>query len=171
MIFGLFKPKISIFDDDSVLNLRVWFSEAQLTSCDHSMFIKYFEYGRWDYACRSLFKQAIVRGKIFPAVISQSIRYTRPLKRFQKFTVHTRLRYWDEKYFYVEHAITANRKIHAYGLVRFVFKGKQGVVSPKDVIKLIGIVKIASEMPSWIPKWLDSEAEFYTARVEFWENR
>lgn len=85
----------------------------------------------------------------FPIVASESIRFRKSLKPFQKFIVRTQIISWDEKDFFVSQKFISKGKLYGEGFIKGRFKKKGvGSVPTKDVFKVLGK---QYEGPSMLP--------------------
>jgi len=137
--------------------LRVWPGEVDLRLVNQSIYFFYCELARWDIIYRSGLKRFMTENKCVPVVASQMIRITRPLKRYQKFEVSTHLCYWDEKWFYFDHAITSNGKLIAAVQVRGLFKKPDRNVSTHEILRSMGLDSTSPPISKRISSWVEAE--------------
>jgi len=102
-----------------------------------------------------------------PLVVSQSIRYVRPLRRFQRFTLSTRLVAWDEKWFFIEHKIERRGQVAAFGVAKCCFRGPEGVVAPATAFAALSLVAPPATLPRYAALWTESEVDLRKA-MEDW---
>ena len=87
------------------------------------------------------------------------LRYRRPLRRFQKFTVRTRVFGCDEKWFYLNQALLDGEVIAHRALVKFCCKGRAGIMAPEQVLQSAkSSFVISHELPDAVLKWKSAEA-------------
>ncbi|MBY0371721.1 thioesterase family protein [bacterium] len=86
----------------------------------------------------------------------QILRYRKPMKVFTRFTVSTKIIYWDDKFFYVEQKFEQNGIMKTEGLVQGCFRGKPGVVPPAELLKRAGLKIERPALPE-IVKWFQSQ--------------
>lgn len=140
-----------------ILNFRVWLTEADFRLFNNARYFSMMELGRLDMMLQTgVFKWAM-RNKFLPLVASQTIRYKQPIKRFQKFQLKSRLRCWDEKYFYVEQTFFREGKLMAAGIAKACVLGKSGVVAPARFFTENGYSLPSPPTPEMISKWQESE--------------
>jgi acyl-CoA thioesterase FadM len=118
---------------------RVWPFDTDLTIVNNSVYFFYFELARWEYIYRTSALKHMRATRSVPLVTSQSIRIVRPMRRFQKFTVISKLSFWDSKSVYIDQRIESGGKLVAYGFVKGVIRGPDGVVPIESVIQGWGI--------------------------------
>lgn len=89
----------------------------------------FMELGRWDQVKKLGFLRLIFREGCAPFTQIQTIRFSKPLRLFQKFTVTTEVVHLDEEFTYNRHAIYSNGNLICYGLIKYVLIGKNGRIS------------------------------------------
>ena len=98
-------------------------------------------------------RRAIKRGW-YPVVGGIVIRYRREIKAFEKFTLHSRIAGWDEKWFYFEHRFETNGTVAALAYSRGVMRNREGAVPARDVLALIGYNEPSPALPEIVSKFL-----------------
>ena len=76
--------------------------------------------------------------KWVPLATFDSIRFRHFLKLFQKFRLHTKILFWDDKSFYFEQQFERDDRILATGYVWATCLGSDGSSDPEKVIASIG---------------------------------
>jgi len=107
-----------------------------------------------------LFKLA-AREKWLPLVASQTIVYKRPIKRWQKAVLHTRLVCWDGRWLYSEHVFKRGDKTMASAVSRACVRSKEGLVAPATVLAKLGHSDASPEMPRGVAEWIAAEKLLY----------
>lgn len=98
----------------------------------------------------------VIKNKWFPVLSASQMTFLRPLKLFQKYTLHTTLEHWDEKWYVITQRFEHHGKTYAIGRVRGLFRDKQGTVSCDKVLEHIECVQnisspaLSSETAMWI---------------------
>ncbi len=117
---SLWRPKLRP-DEESVLTLRTWLTDADISHVNNAAYLTFFEMGRIDLQLRTGFvRLAFKKGWAAP-MGSIVIQFRKPLRRFQKFRLKTRLACWDDRWLYVEHRLERNRETIASALSRSGF--------------------------------------------------
>ena len=101
LIASLWRHKMS-FLDESVLNFRVLPNDIDIRQMTNDRFIALMDLGRMDMAFRVGLFKPMVQQKWVPLATFDTIRFRHFLKVFQKFKLHTKIMFWDEKTFYFE---------------------------------------------------------------------
>lgn len=96
LVRSLFQPKI---EPTAVLrtDMIVGPTEADLRFVGNARYMLFMEIGRLELMLRTGIFGHARRQRWSPLVVSQSVRYVRPLRRFQRFTLSTRLVAWDDR--------------------------------------------------------------------------
>ena len=161
---SLFQSKIeptAVLKTDMIVGL----TEADVRLVSNARYLLFMEVGRLELMLRTgIFRHARRHGWL-PLVVAQTIRYKSPLRRFQRFTLTTRLAGWDEKWFFVEHKIERRGRLMAFGLVKCCFKGKDGVVAPASALADLN-VSSGTSVPGYAAAWMSSESELLEAVEE-----
>ena len=144
-------------DEESVLTMRTWPTDADISVVNNAVYLTFFEMGRIDLQLRSgLAKLAFKRGWAAP-MSSIIVQFRKPLKRFQKFRLTARLAYWDDKWLYVEHRIERNSETIASALSKSVIIGKEGRITPSEAMSALGYSVASPPMPPIIEKFREEE--------------
>jgi acyl-CoA thioesterase FadM len=143
------------------LAFRVGWSETLLGVAINSRYLDYMEIGRVAWMAKlGLFKLAS-QEKWLPLVASQTIVYKRPLRRWQRATLDTRLVCWDERWIYSEHIFKRADKVVASAVSRACLRNREGVVDPAIVLAKLGVHSPSPAMPLGISQWVAAEKALY----------
>lgn len=115
------------------------------------------EIGRLEMMLRTGIFKFARKNDWLPLVAAQTVRYVKPLKRFQRFTLKSRLAAWDEKWFFIEHKIERNGQLMVFALAKCCFRGPNGVVSPLAAFAELGTTTSPTELPGYALRWEESE--------------
>lgn len=89
------------------------------------------------------------------------VTFRKPLNPFQKYSVHTKIVCWDDKWLYIQHIFKRGEDIAAIDIVRGTFVGKQGRVPIEDVIEILGITQESPPCPNFIADWQQADADLF----------
>ena len=137
IISSLWRKRMS-FSDESVLNFRVLPNDIDITKITNDRFIALMDLGRMDIAFRVGLMKQMIKRKWVPLATFDMIRFRHFLKVFQKYRLHTRIIYWDERTFYFEQQFERENRIAATGFVCATCLGQEGPVNPEEVIAATG---------------------------------
>ena len=93
---------------------------------------------------------AFFRDRCAPYAIMQTLRFCKPLRVFEKFTVESEIVYLDEEYTYIKHAIHRGDTLVCYGLIKYLISGKHGRVSCRKFYGAAGDKFIGAKAPDYI---------------------
>lgn len=161
-IQSVFKDKLSEIEQFTTtaikINFRVWVNEADLSNLSGSRYFAFMEVCRFDIMLRSGYVTYCLKNKVVSVVASQKIIHKRPLARFMKFGVLTRVVYWDKYFMYVEHKFEHNNKQMAFGYVKVAWLDSNKKMIPiETIITDVGFELIEMERPPFLDTWLEAE--------------
>lgn len=160
LLSSFFRPRLG-FTDQSTLAFRVMPHDLDINiHMTNARYLALMDLGRMDLIIRSGMWRQVFRER-WQAVIGASlVRYRRPLKPFQAFTLTTRLLAWDEKWLYIEHRIEADGILACQTIVRGAFVRSGGVVPPADVAAAVGFAGQPPVLPDWVGAWRQLDGAF-----------
>ena len=94
-----------------------------------------------------------LKRKWLPIVQAQEVRYFKPINPFQRFEVVSKLTYWDDKYWYIEHKFVVGEKLCAILQVRGVFACGRTIISFNELLALSGSIVESPEKPDNVQFW------------------
>ena len=137
IFFSQFFHNMIYLSDISVRTFRVWPTEADKKYMNNASFWTITEIGQLDFFFRTGFYKICRRNHWFPLVGSQKMVYKKPLKRFDKFQLVSKLFYCDERWMFFEQTFVKNGQLIANGLVKVIFKGPDGNVPVKQIMSVL----------------------------------
>ena len=86
----------------------------------------------------------------------------RPLKPWQRYSLHSNLIGWDDKWAFMEHRFLADnrageRKQFASVVIKGAFQGRDGVIEPEQLMQAMGVRLASPPVPQWIRDWQAGE--------------
>lgn len=141
----------------SVLRFRVWPNDLDVNlHMNNGRFLSVMDLGRFDLSFRTGLGRAMLRHRWKPLVGGITIRYRRSLAPFARYELHTRLQGWDGKWFFLEQRFLKEGELAAEGVVRALFRGREGNVPPADVLRQAGYGGESSpELPEAVRRWAE----------------
>lgn len=105
----------------------------------NARYFSYMDYGRfWRYFHVGIFKTIFVTKRWMPMAVSQEITYIKDISPFEKFSVHTRLAGWDDKYVYMAQDFYGKKGLCAKAMIRGVFVHNKKPVAIEQVMQVFG---------------------------------
>ncbi len=134
---------------------RVWPGDLDvLFHVNNGVYLSMLDVARVDMLARSRALGTLRARGFYPVVASQTIRYRRSLRAFQRFDVETRVVGWDEHAFLITHAFLRADDAVAEAVVRVRFlKRKGGKATTTEVLELIGMAGPSPELPAFVASW------------------
>ena len=149
-------------DEEISLNFRVWPIDVDLSIMNNTALLAITEFGRWDLMVRTRFLKYAWKNELYLPLASISAQFRRPLKRFQKFQLRTRLLYWDEEWIYISHRVVRKEKTVAVALAKATLKkGKERIPFERIISDLNWEMK-----PKRRPEMIDEFAKGETLLLE-----
>ncbi len=129
-----------------------------LRHMNNGVYFSLQDLARIDYMIRIGALDAITAKGWYPVVVAERLRFRKSLQLFQKFEIHSKLVYWDEKYIYLEHIFMSRGEAIAWGMIRSRFLSKKGgVVPPQDLMKVLGHNFAPPSMSEHLKNWIAAE--------------
>jgi len=143
--------------EESRVPMRVWLNDIDTNlHLNNGRYLTLMDLGRWDLSLRIGMVGPILNNRWLPLVGAVSIRFLRPLGTLRRFELVTRLAGWDHKWFVMEQEFHHHGKIKASALVRVLFKGRHGTVSPSEVARAMGHTgdspRLSPETAAWLAR-------------------
>lgn len=144
--------------DESVLNMRVQFSDIDpFMELNNGRHLTMMDFGRFDIAMRTgLLSVAKKEGWSF-TIAGASVRFRHRLKLMQKYTLHSQVVGYDEKWFYFHQKTIRHGKTHSAALIRAAVTSRKGIVNPKEVLAAMGYENLSYSVPDWVAAWAKAD--------------
>jgi acyl-CoA thioesterase FadM len=137
-VSAFFRKKI-LLTETTHLSFRVWPQEADKKYMNNASFWSITEMGQMDLLFRSGLFKLCRRYHWSPLVGSQKMVYKKPLKRFERFELKSKVVYWDDKWAYLKQTFYKNDQLIANSLIKVIFRKKDGNVSVPQILTSLGI--------------------------------
>lgn len=154
-------------DGEGQLSFRVWPSDLDINlHMTNSRYLALMDLGRVSLIFRCGLWSVVRRDRLAPLVAGTMIRFRRPLRPFQKFTVTSRCLGWDAKWLYFEHKIIGGVDVAAHAIAKIAFLGKGGTVVPAQLALDIGFTGVSPALPAWIADWQSADEAAMGRKVQ-----
>jgi len=137
-ISAFFSKKI-LPTDISYLSYRVWPQDADKKYMNNASYWTITEMGQIDFLFRTGLFRICRRYHWSPLVGSQKMVYKKPLKRFERFQLISKVIFCDDKWLYFEQTFFKNGQLIANSLVKVIFRGKDGNIPVTQILTSLGI--------------------------------
>jgi len=143
-----------VIGDESVLSMKVCLVDIDpFMELNNGRHLTMMDFGRFDLAMRSGLLTVVKQKGWGLAVAGASVRYRHRLKLMQKYSLHSQVVGYDEKWFYFHQKTIRQGKIHSAALIRTAVTSKKGIVSTHNILDAMGYDKIDYTVPEWVSAW------------------
>lgn len=158
VIAALLRPRLDMLDT-SHLSLRVWPNDLDFNlHMNNGRYFTVMDLGRIDLMIRTGVARWMWRRKWTPVVASETMRFPRALKPFQRYRLKTRVLCWDERWVFLEQRFeTLAGELAALGLVKAVLTAERRTMRPKEALKIMGMLRRSPVMPPAVKAWALAE--------------
>lgn len=125
-------------DSSSAMDFVIWPWEAEWKVISHASLLTILDVARQDHMQRAGFLRLLFRNRWFLPVASVHVSFKRPIMRFHRITVTTRIPFWNDKDILIEHEVFRNGKLMATSIVRGMVKKGRETVDPRSVVAQLG---------------------------------
>lgn len=152
--------------DVSRLAFRCWPTDCDTNlHMNNGIYLSIGDLGRTDLMLRSNLWRIVLKNKWMPVLSGSMIRYRRELRPFQPFELQSRIVFWNDRNFVMEHRFVTTRNGHpdvaAMALVRgglYDRKAKR-FVPPADIFRAMGNVGPSPEATPDVAAFMAAEDE------------
>jgi YbgC/YbaW family acyl-CoA thioester hydrolase len=138
---------------------RVWPGDIDvLFHVNNGVYLTMLDVARVDMMLRSGALRLLRKAHVFPVVQSQTIRYRRSLRLFERFEVETRVVGWDEQAFLLTHAFLRRDEVVAEAVVRVRFLHRGGAKpTTAEVLELLDLPDASPALPESVAIWNEEQ--------------
>jgi acyl-CoA thioesterase FadM len=155
----LTKPNFDLNKEFSC-DFRVWPNDLDINMhMNNGRYLAIMDLARIDMMAQMGLLFPALRHGWLPILGATQMSFFRPLNPLRKFTIVTKLEYWDERWFVVTQRFVCAEKTVAMGRIRGLFRGKQGNITPQALLGLTGMHAEQRNRPTLSPDlqaWLNS---------------
>jgi len=158
VLFASFRRRPLELFEESVVHFRVWPNDLDFNlHMNNGRYLTLMDLGRFDLMARQGVFRLMLRNRWQPLVASQTMVYRRALKPFQRYSLHSRLVCWDDKFVYLEQRFQVGDKLAASAIVKAAVRGAGRTLRPRELLKAIGQERRSPPMPPAIKAWALAE--------------
>ena len=155
----LLSPKRGLLEDFEVNFLVIPLIDTDFTRLFTHSYSSYMAICRWHFLFNSELRSAALKKRWVPVTTSETIEYKKSIKALDRVRVRTKLLYWNDKRFYLEHSFLVRGHLHAQCYVEGLVRGPSGILEPPRVFQTLGLQQKSPEMPVGIEKWFNLKSE------------
>jgi acyl-CoA thioesterase FadM len=157
MLWSKRKSKLEVFDEGITSFVVLPTDLDVLLHMNNGVYCSLMDLGRIDFLIRSGLAVKLSERNWYPVAASESIRFKRSLKLFNRFQIATKTLGWDDRYFYIEQRFLSKGQLCSIAMVKARFLKKQGgTVAPAEVVDLIG-EHVSPSLPEFLEDWNNAE--------------
>ncbi|WP_319530895.1 acyl-CoA thioesterase [uncultured Cohaesibacter sp.] len=116
-----------------------------------------YDLGRFDYAIRTGFTDAMKRQKWGLAVAGSTTRYRRRVRLFDKVTMRTKVAAVEDRWFYMSQSMWVRGEPVSAALLRTCVTKKGRSLLASEVIAAIPGADAAAITPDWVSAWAEAD--------------
>lgn len=156
------RPRVNSATALTEVHLRVWpVVDVDLQYANQSTYFLFSEYSRWDFLYRTPLSLLMKKRKCVPVVASQSVRILTPLKVWDRCIVTSQIRFWDQKWVFIEQKVIKDSQAVALILVKGLFRTKTEVIPATEILDSFNEGKEGVVMPEYFKDWHDFEGQMF----------
>jgi len=141
--------------DESNMDLRVIPTDIDCHGRMHSSrYLNLMELGWTDFTTRIGLSNLIRNRRWKTRIIAVNMNYLCPLRLLQRYTLSTKLLYWDNRYLYLEQRFQVGKTTVAVGQVKTMICGRHDSIAPGYILELLGYDPASPKMPTAIQHWI-----------------
>lgn len=157
------KPKFEHPFTESQIDMRVWPWDIDMfLELNNGRYLTIMDVGRFEVGIRVGLMKILKKHDWSLMVGAVNGRYRRRLRTFEKFTLHSKMMYFDERWFYFHQWFTGkNGQMKASFLVRTAVISKEGLVPTDQVKEAMNfdneIIDKHNHPNEWLDQWILSD--------------
>jgi acyl-CoA thioesterase FadM len=134
--------------DESELTLRVLPTDLDINMhLTNARYLSIMDLGRTELIIQTGMLKKILKRRWLPVVAVANLKFYKQINPFQRYKLLTKVIGWDEKWFYIEQRFVIEEKLAAVGVIKGLFRSKNGNVPTEEMLKLAGYTGDAVELP------------------------
>ena len=119
----------------------------------------YMGLARWNLLFNSEFRNAALKHAWVPVTTKETINYKKSVRAFDRITLITRIVFWNERRFYMEHIFYVKKEICAIAYVEGLVRGPKGHLKPIEAFKTMGVERESAALPENLKGWINLKYE------------
>ncbi len=120
---------------------------------NNGRYLTMMDLGRFYLTAQVGLLKEMLKRRWIPVVAAIEIKYFKSLDPFMKFEIVTRALTWDEKYIYLEQRFERKGQVYSKAIVRAIFLGPRGKVSPAEVMTIVKGLPVEPPVSDAIKIW------------------
>jgi acyl-CoA thioesterase FadM len=142
--------------DDFVLHFRaIPLIDTDFSRLFTQTYALYMGLARWNLLFNSEFRTAALKKGWVPVTTAETMTYSRSVKAFDKVKLVTRIIYWDDRRFYIEHVFYVREQVCARTYVEGLIRSPKGPLKSGEAFAMLGVDRESPAMPDKLQGWID----------------
>lgn len=139
--------------EKTALSLIVWPWNCDIWNfhLNNGDYLYLMDLGRIQMTWRMGLLRAFTKYHWRPVVGGAKTRFIKSLLPFQRFTLTTQIKGWDDKWLYIEHEMIRHGRVYCRTYIQAAIRGRKGTVPFSTVVKAMGYEHLTP--PPLPPEW------------------
>ena len=155
LIKSLLARKRGLLDDFELIFHAIPLIDTDYSRMFTQTYALYMGLARWNLLFNSEFKTAALKRAWVPVTTAETITYMRSIKAMDRVKLITRIIYWDDRRFYIEHIFYVKDQIYAQTYVEGLIRSPKGPLKSGEAFKELGVNRESPPMPWKLQGWID----------------
>jgi acyl-CoA thioesterase FadM len=154
MLLGtLWRQRAGVLDT-TTMRLRVLPNDLDFNGhVNNGRYLTLADLGRLDFVVRTGLARVAFAQRAIPIVGDAVAKFRKDLKPFEAYELQTRVLGWDDKWTFMEHRFVRHGRVAGVVVMRGLFRGASGPISPAVFQAALGIAVASPPLPDWVLAW------------------
>ncbi|MES2621799.1 MAG: thioesterase family protein [Bacteroidota bacterium] len=157
LLKSLLSPKKGLLDDFELHFIALPLIDTDYTRLFTQTYALYMGLARWNFLFNSEFRTVALKKAWVPVTTSETITYRKSIKALNRVTLITRMVYWNERRFYLEHIFYVKGEVCAHTYIEGLVRSPKSHLKPTEVFKQLGVTHESPPLPENIRGWINSK--------------
>jgi acyl-CoA thioesterase FadM len=141
---------------DLDLEMRVYPNDLDVfRHVNNGRYLTLMDLGRFHLLMKSGAMKRIIAEGYRPHILGAFLKYKKELRLFQKFTLKTKIVYWDDKSIYLRHLFVRGDQICAEAIVKGILVKNRLKASPQEFMDTLGLTIEKPARPPYLDKFIE----------------
>ncbi len=156
LLKSLLTRKKALLDNFELQFIALPLIDTDFTRLFTQTYSLYMGLARWNFLFNSEFRTVALKKAWVPVTTAETITYRKSIKAFDRVSLITRLLYWNDHRFYLEHVFYVKGKVCAHTYIEGLVRSPQGHLKPNEVFKALGVTRESPAIPEKMQGWVNS---------------
>ena len=155
-----FLDRINLEDESSLVFRASIFDIDPLVEINNGRYLTLADIGRFNHGFRTGFFKKSRENNLYFTVVGLNAKYRYRIPFGKKFTMTTKIIYYDDKWIYYHHNFIFNNRITTSLLARTGVLKNGKLVKPEDVEGYFEMDLPKLNLPQWVEHWIEADEHF-----------